>query len=227
MSQETEKGYSKIEWLFYIIILPIIFISILTVVVLWFLDYDVKEKVFMALNNVPVIEKLIDDEQFTEVNYVNKNLSKDELQFQVDELKITLNEKNQVISQNDIIISAKDEEIILLNEQIDALKIEINEKNTSEKTREQEIADLAKIYENMNPKNAANIISYLSLEESALILKSMSLEAKSSILEKMDQRKAADISILLKDQEYSKDQDIRALQERISELIKEIDSLEE
>ncbi len=227
MSQDTEKRYSKIEWIFYIIILPIIFISILTVVVLWFLDYDVKGKMLMALNNIPVIEKLIDDEQFTDSDYVNKNLSKDELQFQVNELKITLNEKNQIINQNDSILTAKDEEINLLNEQIEALKIELSEKNISDKTREQEITDLAKVYENMNPKNAASIISYLSLEESALILKSMSIESKSSILEKMDQERAADISILLKDQEYSKDQDIRALQERISELVEEIDNLKE
>ncbi len=227
MSQATDKGYSKIEWLFYIIILPIIFISILTLVVLWFLDYDVKQKVFLELNKIPVIEKLIDDEQFNEVGYINKNLSIDELHFQIDELKTTLNKINMDISLNENIILAKDEEILLLNEQIDAMQIEISEKNISQKTREQEISDLTKIYENMNPKNAASIISYLSLEESVLIMKSMSLEAKSSILEKMDQKIAADISILLKDQNYSKDLDIRALQERISELIREIDKLKE
>lgn len=226
MSQENDKEYSKIEWLFYIIILPIIFITILTVVVLWFLDYDVKQKVLLSLNKIPIIEKFIDDERFDEEGNINKKLSADELSTQIDELKIILAEKNMNISLNDNVIALKDEEIKSLSGQIEIMKVEIDEKKISQETREKEIADLAKIYENMNAKNAANIISLLSLEEAVLVIKSMSLEAKSSILEKMDQKRAADISILLKDINYSKDQDIRALQKRIFELIKEIDELE-
>ncbi|MGD9677117.1 MAG: MotE family protein [Vulcanibacillus sp.] len=225
MSQGVEKSYSKLEWILYIIILPILFISILTVVVLWFLDYDVKGKIFSVLNKVPVIEKLIDDDYYADKDNTNINLNIDDLQFQLENMKETLNVSNQTIESFESTVTKKDDEINELYLRIAELEKQISEKNLSEITREQEIAELGKVYANMNPQNAAKIISYLETEEAALILKSMNIEAKSNILEKMDVEEAAKISILLKDLDYSKDQDIRALQERIKILVSENDKL--
>lgn len=225
MEPTYEKNYSKLEWVFYIIILPILFVSIITITLLWFLDYNVKLKFLEAFNKIPGIEKLIDDEQFNDRGYISSNPSKEELQVTLEELKKTLDEKNNLLIQAEVHMLEKDEEIASLNTQIDGLGDRLNEKNVSELEREEEIAELAKVYSNMSSKSAANIISNLSTEEAILILSQMSVDSKSKILEKMDPKLAADISIRLKDQKYSKDQDIRALQERIDILTVEIDQL--
>lgn len=226
MEPTAEKNYSTLEWIFYIIIIPILFISILTVTLLWVFDYDIKKTVLETLNKVPLVEKLIDDHQFTDQNYLLKNNTKEQLQFTIDELKNTLNDKSFTLVEYENIVSKKVEEINLLKQQIEDLESKLNEKNMSEKSREQELAEVAKVYENMSSKNAANIISNLSYEEALLILGQMNIEAKSGILEKMDPKKAADLSVLLKDQKYAKDKDILALQERINTLTKELDQVE-
>lgn len=221
MEPSSERNYSKLEWLFYIIILPILFVSIITITLLWFLDYDVKTNLLKAFNKVPGIEKLIDDEQIIEDGYMSTNPSKEEMQLTLEELRKSLNEKDMLLTRAEDDALDKDEEIARLNAQVKELEAKLNEKNTSDKAREDEIAELAKVYSNMNPKNAANIISNLSTEEAVLILSQMTVDSKSKILEKMDPKSAANISILLKDQEYSRDQDIKALQERINILVQE------
>ncbi|OEG00404.1 hypothetical protein BHF71_00400 [Vulcanibacillus modesticaldus] len=225
MQSNTEREYSKLEWIFYIVILPIIFISILATTIFWLLDIEVKDQVLQTVNKIPYIEKLIDDQQFIKKDYLIDNPTKEQLQFTVSELKKTLNEKNNYLADYENKLAKKDEEINRLNQQITELQSKLNEKNVSELSREQEIADLAKVYANMNVKNAANILSALNIEEAVLLLSQMSIDAKSSILEKMSPENAAKLSILLKDQKYSKDKDIQALQSRINSLLKEINNL--
>lgn len=199
MEPSSERNYSKLEWLFYIIILPVLFVSIITITLLWFLDYDVKTNLLKAFNKVPGIEKLIYDEQTIEDGYMSTNPSKEEMQLTLEELRKSLNEKDILLTQAEEDALDKDEEIARLNAQVKELEAKLNEKNTSDKAREDEIAELAKVYSNMNPKNAANIISNLSTEEAALILSQMTVDSKSKILEKMDPKSAANILILLKD----------------------------
>jgi len=226
MEQPTaEKGYSRLEWFFYIIVLPVLFISILTIVLLWFLDYDLKGKVLMTLNEIPYVEKLIDDQQFNNYDNLTINNSKEQLEATIAELKNTLTNSQLALTQVENQTANKDQQIAELQEQIDDLLAQLSVKNTSEKTREEEIAELAKVYANMNPKNAAGIIASLDATEALLILSQMSVDTKSAILEKMDLQTAAELSILLKDQKYSKDQDIQALQARISQLVEDLDEI--
>ncbi|MFT9487536.1 MotE family protein [Tepidibacillus infernus] len=225
MEPAEQQSYGKLEWFFYIVILPVLFIAILTGILLWALDYDVKEKIYSALNRVPYIEKLVPSESNIPTQDQKVNNKNPELETQIKELKASLSEKNNSIQQLEQSITTKDVEIQKLNRQIVDLTKQVDEKKFSDQSREQDIANLAKIYTNMSPKSAANIISNLSNSEAVLILAQMNLDAKSQILEKMNPDKAADLSILLKDQAYSKDLDILALQERVNQLTQELDQL--
>ncbi len=224
MKPHMERSYSKLEWFFYIIVLPVIFISILIITLLWFFDYNVKNTILSTLNKVPVVEKFIDDSQLNNNNGLSIN-NNEQLQKTIIDLKNTITDNNTILKEEGIKISAKNEEIGKLNDQIKELQAKLNEKATSEQTREQEITNLAKLYSNMNPQNAANIISNLTTNEAILVLGKMNIDSKSKILEKMDQKKAANLSFLLIDSKYSKDIDIKALQERIQALTDELDSL--
>lgn len=116
------------------------------------LGYWCKRKNFSTLNEIPVVERLIDDEQFNDSTYVNLNPSKKDLQFTVDELKNTLSDKNDSIEKYETSMLNKDDEITLLNQQIEELKLQLEEKEQSELSREEEVDNLADIYENMNAK---------------------------------------------------------------------------
>lgn len=225
MEPTAERNYSKLEWIIYIVILPLIFISILTITLLWFLDYDVKSKILMTLNQVPLIEKLIDDDKLIKEEISISDGMSENLKVKVSDLENTLTEKDSILAENEQKLIKQDEEIKKLNQQIEELQAQLQVENVSAQTRDQEIAELAKVYANMSAKSAANIISELGYEEAALVLGQMNTESKSKILEKMEPKQAADISILLKDQEYSKDKDIKALQERINILTNEIEEL--
>ena len=194
MGPTAERNYSKLEWFFYIIILPIIFISILTVTLLWFLDFD--NEILEKLNHIPVIEKLIDDEQFNNNDILSINNSKEQFLETIDTLKKTITDKDSVIAETEKKVTLKDEEINLLKQQIEDLEAKLEAKKSLEQSRQERMAELAKIYANMNPQNAANIISNLSYEEAILILEQMNVDSKSSILEKMDQEKAAELTKL-------------------------------
>lgn len=221
----ADKNYSKLEWFFYIIFIPILFVSILTVTLLWFLDFDVKTNILKGLNKIPVVEKLIDDKQFNNPDDMTINNSKEQLQQQVIELKKSLDENSLTLTKTEQSVETKDKEIESLKQQIDDLNSKLKEKNISEKSREQEISDLAKIYETMSSSKAADVISKLTTEEAVLVLSQMKTDSQSTILGKMDPQKAAETSILLKDNKYSKDKDISALQKRIDTLVNEIDKL--
>lgn len=197
MDPTAERNYSKLEWILYIIILPLIFVSILTITLLWFLNVDFKDNLLMNLNEKPFIGNIIDDEQFEKTYDSSKIENKDELLATLNEYKNSLNEKNDQLTKKDSEILALNEQVTELNKQIEELQSQLNEKSVSDKSREEEIANLAKIYSAMSAKNAAGIIANLSNEEAVLILDKMNNEAKSQILEKMDPVKAAELSKLM------------------------------
>lgn len=114
----------------------------------------------------------------------------------------------------------KDATIQALEKQVQDLQKMIEDKRTTEEERQKQYQDLAKLYSTMSPKNAAAIVENLSLEEAVTVMKKMKADQQANILAKMDPKKAADISILLKDSVVNKDDDIAALQERVQVLTK-------
>ncbi len=218
MEASPERTNSKLEWFFFIFILPVLFISLLAFILLWFLDYDLKENVFASLNQVPVIEKIIPD---------GENSKPVDSQTMITNLQKAVNQKDQSVLQLEAELKAKEEEMLKLQQRIEGLEQENKTVLLEEEERIEDLKKLAKVYENMSAKNAAKILEELSYEEAVLIFGQMGLEPKSKILEKMDPKKSADLSVLLKEQNYSKEQDIAALQQRIEKLVHEIDLLRE
>ena len=201
MEPTAEKNYSKLEWLFFMVIVPVLFISILTVILLWFLDVDVKEKVLNGLNQVPVIEKLIPDVPVPVTPVSTSNTSSTtnpQLEKAVADLKTNLGDKDSQIKQLQTDIANKDLEITQLKQQIKDILAQNESNQKTNQNQQEEWSNLAKIYANMNPKNAANIIANLEVQQAAKVLSQMSVESQSLILEKMDPKVAAKLSTNLK-----------------------------
>ncbi|QQE76132.1 MotE family protein [Brevibacillus composti] len=213
---QEEREYSRWEWLFYMIIIPALFATLLGGVFLSFLGVNVLGHVLGWANTVPYVEKLIPDDYAASSGEDKEANTEKQLQgLQEEQTK-----NQQTIASLTQEAEKKDSAIQALEKQVSDLQKLIEDKRTTEEERQKQYQELAKLYSTMSPKNAAAIVENLSLEEAVTVLKKMKADQQAGILAKMDPKKAADISILLKDSVVNKDDDIAALQERVQVLTK-------
>ncbi|MFD2371298.1 MotE family protein [Brevibacillus sp. GCM10020057] len=211
---QEEREYGRWEWFFYMIVIPALFASLLGGVLLSLLGVNVLGNVLHWASTVPYVEKLVPDKYAAAPG----SDPKEELTKQVSTLQNEHLKSQQALSSLKDETAKKDSTIQALEKQVEDLKKQLEDKRTSEEERQQQFADLAKVYTTMSPKNAAAIIENLSLEESVAVMTKMKPNQRADILAKMDPKKAADISIMLKDSVVNKDDDIAALQQRLQVL---------
>ncbi|WP_144450963.1 MotE family protein [Halalkalibacter nanhaiisediminis] len=176
---EKENSHNKIQWFFLVIFIPIVFTIILITVILSLLGFNVIDKAKEFSSNIPIVTEYFsnDDKAVEEVDVVSLEQTISEQQAEVDQLQKE--------------IERKDEEIARLgNEMTQLEQSQIVEAELANQAQ-QELDNIAKTYESMKPKNAANIISALPGEEALLHLSQVSIELRAEILEEMDSEQAA------------------------------------
>ncbi|QRG65494.1 MotE family protein [Brevibacillus choshinensis] len=213
---QEEREYGRWEWFFYMIVIPALFASLLGGVLLSLLGVNVLGNVLHWAKSVPYVEKLVPDEYAAAPG----SDPKEELTKQVSTLQNDQLKSQQAVSSLKEETAKKDATIQALEKQVQDLQKMMEDKRATEEERQQQFADLAKVYTTMSAKNAAAIIENLSQEESVTVMTKMKPTQRADILSKMDPKKAADISIMLKDSVVNKDDDIAALQERVQVLSK-------
>jgi flagellar motility protein MotE (MotC chaperone) len=217
MEEIQEREYSKWEWFFYMILIPALFASLLGGILLHLLGVNVFGKALHWANSIPFVEKIVPDVSDESAGISDE---KADLDKQVTTLQAEQAKNQQKIATLQAEATKKDATIQALQNRIEELQRMMEEKRTSDEERQKQYQDLAKLYTSMSPKNAAAIVQNLSLQEAVTVLTKMNAEERAGILEKMDPKKAADISILLKDMVVNKDDDIAALQERVKVMTK-------
>mgnify|MGYP001278169142 CR=1 FL=1 len=210
--EENEKAYSKLEWILYIVILPLIFTVILTALLLTFLGEDVAQTTLDFAKKIPGINRLVAD----------GDGQQEEMEEEAD-IETMLAESQLEIEALHQEVDKKDEEIIQLREQISKLEEQLEEKVVSTQERQAKLKELATIYENMTPKRAASVLENLTPNEAALLIKQMPNRQRSAIMEKLTPEKAALITVILQNEEKSEAVEVAALQERIQLLIGSMD----
>lgn len=217
--ENVEKSYNKLEWFFYIIFLPLLFTLLLTGVLLYFMGYNTLDTVLRWGNSIPLVEKVVPDPKLEENESSN---SVGLLKEQLAASRETNLSHEQTISELKEEIKSKDEQIQQLEARVEELIVELEGKRTTEAERKEDIQRLANLYSTMSAKEAAPIIENLTLQEAVLIMDQMNAEAQSDIFAKMEPKRAAEISILLKETELNEDADIAQLQSRIDILVDEL-----
>lgn len=180
-SMEAEHRYSKMEWLFYIIILPLLFTALLSGIILQFLGFDVTGKIAGAARELPVVSSFFPEEQGAAVDAqaaadTAKQKKIQELQDQVTALE---GEKQQ--AQSDL--KKKDNEINRLKEQITDLEAKVGTKDP--------LKAKAETYAAMAPAKAALVMTQMSVTEAKQLLAKMDSKAQAAILEQMEPAIAA------------------------------------
>jgi flagellar motility protein MotE (MotC chaperone) len=217
--EETERPYSKLEWLFYIIILPSIFSLTLFVILATFFGFNVLDKALAVGHKVPGLSSVL-PELKEEVQDAGDGLEDGTNSLQQTEQKLA-----QVETDYDSLeqkLAQKEEELIQLEEQINLLKEELEEKLITEGEYKQKVSELAVLYGGMSAGKAGPILENLTLLEAASILELMDNKKRAAILAKLDPSFAADVTVAMKEMHKVDNPELAVLQERVNVLMEEL-----
>lgn len=193
MEAETHR-YGKLEWLFYIVVLPLLFTALLSGIILQFLGVDVTGKIASGAKQIPGVSYLFpSEEQAMPVTAEAEEQQKQELNDQMQALE----SENKQLEED---LTKKNAEIDRLKKQVDSLK-KAKEGDTGagasatsvEPKTVDPLTEQANVYAEMSSSKAAAIMVELSASEAKRILDKMNSEQKASILEKMEPAIAAQI----------------------------------
>ncbi|WLR52340.1 MotE family protein [Bacillus tianshenii] len=190
--ENNEKKYNKVQWFFFVIIIPFLFAITLSLVVLTVAGYNVFDLAKDYGSKIPVVSNYVKDS--TEEPQTNRFELQAEIknqQAQIDELQSEVDQKQQQIER--------------LQAELDQLNEQQKSEQITKEQRLEKINGLAKTYAGMNPEEAAAVIQELENMEAAEIIDQMSNRNRAAIFEEMEPAKAATISQLIKEGVQSAD----------------------
>jgi len=176
VSEEEEKAPGIFQKIFYIIIIPLLFVIALLLIVAQFSGTNVFEKVTewipKAETETPTEETFQHQSKIValEADIQEKEAQLLELQQELDEA--LLENQQQIAIQED-------------------LKKQIRELQAAQTSSKKEFNEIVSTYEQMTSKKAAAILVEMNDEEALKILSNLKPNTLSSILSKMDPSKAA------------------------------------
>ena len=179
---EEEKSPGIFQKLFYLVLIPLLFVIAVLLVIATFTDFNVFEKAYELTNS--------SSEKTAEEPSVDYNKKIVELEAQIKEKEAEI---DQLHSQLDNAKAENDNNVAIqqqLQEKIDSLQ-----QNQTEAKKE--FDDILSTFEQMSAKSAAPILMEMSDEEALKILANMQPETLSEIFSKMDPVEAARYSELL------------------------------
>jgi flagellar motility protein MotE (MotC chaperone) len=219
---ETESPSSGFFEKFLIwFLIPIVFTIALLFVLFYILDVDITKKVQSALHNIPVIGKVIPAPKGEEETAVTTEdvMTPEKVAAQKDEeivnLKAQIAELQSRVQQSGQSSSSKEQEVQTLKAQVQSLEEQLKLKAKTDEEYNQQVQELANVYSKMNPSKAAPIMENLTLQESVLVMSMMKTDDRVKVLEKMNPKRAAEISIAMKDSAPLEDLEMEALRARL------------
>jgi flagellar motility protein MotE (MotC chaperone) len=213
--EEIEKPYSKLQWIFYILIVPSVFTLLLVGIIFTFLGHNVIEGVLTTGHKVPGLSAILPEPK----EPVGQESDSESIAARLQDAEQRASESEQEIGQLEHEVAIKIEEIKQLTGQIEQLKKELEDKRLSNEERLNELRELAQIYEGMSTSKSAAIIEKLTLREAALIMNQMDNNQQSAIMSKLAPTYAANLTIVMKEMNLAENPEIAALQERINLLM--------
>ncbi|MEC0212340.1 hypothetical protein P4H70_25670 [Paenibacillus ehimensis] len=222
---EQSSSYGAMERFLIWFLIPFVFTAVLLGVLLTIFDYDVMNNVLRAANKIPIVNSIVPDPktketatQSEEAQPAGAESSAPAQDYANTDTTAKLQELEQALKKAEAVLQQRDETIKELQLKNSTLEESAKSKTLSDEEYAQQIQQLATMYAKMSPSKSAPIMENLTSKELVLVLGMMKPDERVKVLEKMDPKKAADASILLKDQTNVRDTEIAALQERVKEL---------
>jgi flagellar motility protein MotE (MotC chaperone) len=219
---ESNSSYGAMERFLIWFLIPFVFTAVLLGVLLTIFDYDVMNNVLRAANKIPVLEKVVPDprgkaasDQPADKTAQSTVPPAVQAEDKNRELTAQMDQKDQELKRTEAALQERDQTIKELQLKNSTLEEQMKSKQQTDEEYTAQIQQLASMYAKMSPSKAAPIMENLTTSEMVLVLSMMKTDERVKILEKMEPKKAADASILLKDTTTAKDKQIAALQERL------------
>ncbi|OXS59675.1 hypothetical protein B1A99_09015 [Cohnella sp. CIP 111063] len=219
-SADVEKSsYSGFErFLFFIT--PILFTAVLLGVLLLMFNADWRNAALEIGNKIPVVRSILPNPDTPPAPgaQTDETLSVNNAKAKIDELNALLADRETALRQATALGEEQKKKLDELQLKLDELTKADEERTITGEAYQSRIKGLANMYGKMTPSKAAPILESMTLEESALVLGAMTETERGRVLERMTPKKAADVTMKLKDAETVDDREIAALQSRIKEL---------
>ncbi|WP_017471885.1 MotE family protein [Amphibacillus jilinensis] len=179
---KNEKKKMKVfQWLF-LILVPLVLAIVILFIVLSMLGMDPIGRTKEFANSIPVVSNWITTDEEAEIERKQRQY----------ENKIDSLEEELAAMESDL--SSKKSEIDQLNQEIVRLTAQIENTIEEDGEEESEVENLAKLiesYDEMNPANAAVILSNSSSQVALAILQEIDDAHRAAILSAMDPEQAA------------------------------------
>jgi flagellar motility protein MotE (MotC chaperone) len=209
-----EKHRSKLANIVYIVIIPLVFTVILVAFLLNFMGFPVGKTFQEWGNQIPLINQLVADP--TPVQAENQDDS-DYWKNKYEMSNSAIKEKDQEISNLKKELSSNQKGLEELKQKNADFQTQLSEKK-AQKSQE-DLKQVAGIYENMSASKAAKIFEAMSLEDASLTLMLLDQEHQSSILGGMkDPKKAARITMMIKEIPSLYETEQTTVEEQVQEL---------
>ena len=211
VEKEGYGGFAR----FMMLMVPVVMVVILLVILAAFVDVDFRNRVFQIGQSIPVVKNIVPEPKVKgnsmdvdQIRSIKMTEKIEEPQKKVSELEselLTANESKGASEQALKNLESENAQLKTLSEEtlLDAEQYEAK------------IQELASMFSKMTPSKAAPIIQNMTVEESVLLFASMRPDDRVRIMEKMNPKRAADATMMLKDNVLSKDLQISALQSRL------------
>lgn len=219
-SADVEKGsYSGFErFLFFVT--PILFTAVLLGVLLLMFNSEWRNSALEFGQKIPVVKSVLPspDKGAQPTGKTDEELTVSNAKSKVEELNALLADRETALKQATDQTAQQKKQIDDLNAKVAELTKSNSEKTITSDAYRSRITSLADMYGKMTPSKAAPILESMTTDESALVLGAMSDTLRGRVLERMTPKKAAEVSMKLKDSDTVDNQEIAALQSRVKEL---------
>ncbi|MFD0671736.1 magnesium transporter MgtE N-terminal domain-containing protein [Cohnella sp. GCM10027633] len=219
-SADVEKeSYSGFErFLFFVT--PILFTAVLLGVLLLMFNAEWRHAAQDLGNKIPLVKSIVPDPAEPEPTEAStdEELTVNNAKDKIAELNALLTDRDNSLRQATEQAQQDAKKIETMQAELDLLKQESTDRTITADAYEDKIESLADMYAKMTPSKAGPILENMTLDEAALVLGAMTTEQRGKVLERMTPKRAADVTMKLKDAESVNDREIAALQSRIAEL---------
>ncbi|WML39394.1 hypothetical protein RCG19_19775 [Neobacillus sp. OS1-2] len=213
-----EKQQGKLKSLLYFGLIPLLFLAIFGLFIFNWLGFPVWKSIQEWGNNTPVISMMMPDPDPSPQDDAKKTSPSDDYKAKYLDSNQKVKEEAKKIASLEKQIKSNQEEFDQLKKSNIDLQNQLDQK-AAQKNKDQ-LKQVAAIYENMAPSKAAKMFEVMSLEDAAITMSSLGQEQQSNILGSMkDAKKAAQITMLLKEIGTINDTDPAILKDELQKIV--------
>ncbi|MEC0235826.1 kinesin [Paenibacillus kribbensis] len=232
MDLEKESGGGFERFMFFLI--PIVFTIVLVGVLLTLFNMDFRSEMISLGNKIPIVKNWLPEskDKAAQTKEADQKAQSESSEATIQQLKTDLAKQTEELKKASAAKTAQDKKVTELQNQVNSLQTQQTQAGQQGQTGTQaagatasgtanedpyvkQAKDLASMYEGMTASKAAPIMENLTTEETVQLLSYMDPANSAKILQKMDAKKAADITMALKNITPSTDLSVAALQSRL------------